>query len=108
MPVDVSDMEPVPDNGVYPNRSTSGLVRVTLAEQCAAKAEAAVLALSDPQLRALIPCGKVDATCKADFVRAAVGKAFRRPRSRASTCASPIAAAPTSATSSRTAAPASP
>ncbi|WP_437647439.1 DUF1588 domain-containing protein [Sorangium sp. So ce362] len=79
VPVDVSDMEPVPDNGVYPNMSTSGLVRVTLAEQVAAKAEAAVLALSEQQLRALIPCGKVDATCKADFLRAVVSKAFRRP-----------------------------
>ncbi|WP_441285974.1 DUF1588 domain-containing protein [Sorangium sp. KYC3313] len=77
--IDVSDMDPVPDNGIYPNMSTSGLVRVTLAEQYAAKAEAAVLALSDRQLSALIPCGKVDATCKADFVRAAVSKAFRRP-----------------------------
>ncbi|WP_437283263.1 DUF1588 domain-containing protein [Sorangium sp. So ce375] len=79
VPVDVSDMDPVPDNGIYPNLSTSGLVRVTLAEQYAAKAEAAVLALSDQQLRALIPCGKVDAACKADFVRAAIRKAFRRP-----------------------------
>ncbi|MGK3994266.1 DUF1588 domain-containing protein [Sorangium sp. So ce1024] len=77
--VDVSDMDPVPDNGIYPNMSTSGLVRVSLAEQYAAKAEAAVLALSDQQLRALIPCGKVDATCKADFLRTAIGKAFRRP-----------------------------
>lgn len=79
VPVDVSDMDPVPDNGVYPNMSSSGLVRATLAEQYAAKAEAAVLALSDQQLRALIPCGKVDASCKADFLRAAVSKAFRRP-----------------------------
>ncbi|WP_437957314.1 DUF1588 domain-containing protein [Sorangium sp. So ce119] len=79
VPVDVSDMDPVPDNGVYPNMSTSGLVRATLAEQYAAKAEAAVLALSDQQLLALIPCGKVNATCKADFLRAAVSKAFRRP-----------------------------
>lgn len=79
VPVDVSDMEPVPDNGIYPNMSTSGLVRVPLAEQYMAKAEAAVLALSERQLRALIPCGNVDAACKEEFLRAAVRKAFRRP-----------------------------
>lgn len=76
---DVSDLDPIPDTGVYPNMSASGLVRVNQAQQYSNKAEAVTTALTDAQLRALVPCGKLEASCKDAFVEATVSKAFRRP-----------------------------
>ena len=77
--IDVSDIDPIPDTGVYPNMSQSGVVRVTLAQQFAAKAEAAANDLTTLELSALVPCGALERSCRDDFVSQMVAKAFRRP-----------------------------
>jgi hypothetical protein len=77
--IDVSDIDPIPDTGVYPNLSQSGVVRVTLAQQFAAKAEAAANDLTTLELSALVPCGALERSCRDDFVSQIVTKAFRRP-----------------------------
>jgi hypothetical protein len=79
--VDVSDMDPIPDAGVYSNMSASGIVRLQLAEQYATKADAVVSALGDAALVALVPCGTLAATCREDFLSSTLSKAFRRPPS---------------------------
>jgi hypothetical protein len=76
---DVSGFDPIPDTGIYPNMSASGVVRVNQATQYATSAEAVTSALSDAQLRALVPCGKLETSCKDEFLTASVRKAFRRP-----------------------------
>jgi hypothetical protein len=75
---DVSGFDPIPDTGIYPNMSASGVVRVNQATQYATSAETVTSALTDVQLRALVPCGKLETSCKADFLTASVRKAFRR------------------------------
>lgn len=77
--IDVSDLDPIPDTGVYPNMSASGVVRVNLAQQYTQKAEAAVTGLADAALGALAACPALDATCKDAFIDSVVSKAFRRP-----------------------------
>lgn len=77
--IDVADIDPIPDTGVYPNMSRSGVVRVTLAQQLAERAEAAATELSDVELTALVPCGALEQSCRDDFVSQMVTKAFRRP-----------------------------
>jgi hypothetical protein len=79
--IDVSDMDPIPDAGVYSNMSASGIVRLQLAEQYASKAQAAIGALGDAALAALVPCGELAASCRDDFLSATLSKAFRRPPS---------------------------
>jgi len=76
---DVSGFDPIPDTGVYPNMSASGVVRVNQATQYATSAEAVTSALTEAQLRALVPCGKLEKSCKAEFLATNVRKAFRRP-----------------------------
>jgi hypothetical protein len=77
--VDVSDLEPEIDNGVYPNMSASGLVRVTLATGYYQKAEQITAALTTQQLSQFVSGAALDATQKAAFLQAAITKAFRRP-----------------------------
>jgi len=77
--VDVSDMEPEIDNGVYPNMSGSGLVRVELATDYYDKAKAVTDALTAPELTALVPDKQLVAGSKATFISSIVGRAFRRP-----------------------------
>jgi hypothetical protein len=77
--VDVSDLEPEIDNGVYPNMSASGLVRVTLAGGYSTKAEQITGALTTAELAAFLSGGALDAAAKPAFLRAAIEKAFRRP-----------------------------
>src|SRR5690606_39370562 len=48
------------------------------AMQYSATAEAVTTALTDAELRALVPCGKLETSCKDDFIAATVRKAFRR------------------------------
>jgi hypothetical protein len=76
---DISGFDPIPDTGIYPNMSASGVVRVNQATQYATSAEAVTSALTDLQLRALVPCGKLETSCKDEFLTASVRKAFRRP-----------------------------
>nr|PZN26423.1 MAG: hypothetical protein DIU78_07765 [Pseudomonadota bacterium] len=75
---DVSELDPIPDTGLYANMSDSGVVRVNQAMQYAAAAEAVTTRLTDAQLRALVPCGKLETSCKDDFIATTVRKAFRR------------------------------
>jgi hypothetical protein len=77
--VDVSDLEPELDNGVYPNMSGSGLVRVPLATGYYDKAKTVTDGLSATALAALVPGGQVTAAAKATFIPAILEKAFRRP-----------------------------
>lgn len=79
VPVDVSDLEPEIDNGVYPNMSGSGFVRVTLASEYYAKAETLSDSLSDAALAALVPGGVLSPTSRDAFLAAALERAFRRP-----------------------------
>jgi hypothetical protein len=79
VPVDVSDLEPEIDNGVYPNMSGSGFVRVTLATEYYAKAETLSDSLSDTALAALVPGGALQASSRDAFLAAALERAFRRP-----------------------------
>lgn len=76
---DVSDLEPEIDNGVYPNMSGSGIVRVTLANGYYAKAEQITAALTPAQLNALSPSGTLLLADKARFLAQALERAFRRP-----------------------------
>jgi hypothetical protein len=76
---DISSFDPIPDTGIYPNMSASGVVRVNQATQYATSADAVTSALTDAQLRALVPCGKLETSCKAEFLTASVRRAFRRP-----------------------------
>ena len=76
---DISGLDSIPDTGVYPNMSASGVVRVNQATQYATSAETVTSALSDAQLRALVPCGKLETSCKAEFLASSLRKAFRRP-----------------------------
>src|SRR5690606_19272542 len=77
---DTSGIDPIPDTGVYANMSASGVVRVNQAMQYSATAEAVTTALTDAELRALVPCGKLETSCKDDFIADTVRKAFRRSR----------------------------
>ena len=77
--VDVADLEPEIDNGVYPNMSASGLVRVTLATGYYTKAEALAKSLTSAQLQAFVPGSPLTAATKSAFLPAAIQKAFRRP-----------------------------
>lgn len=77
--VDVSDLEPEIDNGVYPNMSASGLVRVTLATGYYTKAEQITNALTTQQLSQFVSGGALNAAAKPAFLQAAVERAFRRP-----------------------------
>ncbi|HEY0467521.1 MAG TPA: DUF1588 domain-containing protein, partial [Polyangiaceae bacterium] len=45
----------------------------------ATSAEAVTSALTDAQLRTLVPCGKLETSCKDEFLATSVRKAFRRP-----------------------------
>ncbi len=81
VPVDVSDLEPEIDNGVYPNMSGSGFVRVTLATEYYRKAETLSDSLSDTALAALVPGGALQASSRDAFLASALERAFRRPPS---------------------------
>lgn len=76
---DVTDLEPEIDNGVYPNMSGSGIVRVALANGYYAKAEQVTDALTTAQLTALSPSGMLDAGSKSTFLANVIEKALRRP-----------------------------
>ncbi|HWP07308.1 MAG TPA: DUF1588 domain-containing protein [Polyangiaceae bacterium] len=76
--VDVSDLEPEIDNGVYPNMSGSGLVRVALAGDYYDKAKALTDALTTQELTTLAG-GQLVAGSKAAFLAGIVERAFRRP-----------------------------
>jgi hypothetical protein len=77
--VDVSDLEPEIDNGVYPNMSASGLVRVTLATGYYQKAEQITNALTAQQLSQFVSGAALDAAAKPVFLQTAIERAFRRP-----------------------------
>lgn len=76
---DISALDPIPDNGVYPNMSSSGLVRVQQAEQYADLAESLTDALTEQQLSTLSGCAALGASCKDGFLATIIPKAFRRP-----------------------------
>jgi len=77
--IDISDLEPELDNGVYPNMSGSGIVRVPLAADYYDKAKSVTDALSAAEIAALVPNGQVAAASKAAFVSSVIERAFRRP-----------------------------
>jgi hypothetical protein len=79
--IDVSELEPELDNGVYPNMSGSGIVRVSLATDYYDKAKAVTDALSATELAALVPNGQVAAASKSAFLASSIERAFRRPPS---------------------------
>lgn len=76
---DISYLPGDVDNGIYPNQSSSGFVRVELADDYYDIAEELTNALTDAELAGLIPCGQVSATCKDEFIQATLTRAFRRP-----------------------------
>lgn len=78
---DTEALESELDNGVYPNMSGSGLVRVPLATDYYAQAETLTNGLSATALAALVPGGQVVAGAKDAFLASALEKAFRRPPS---------------------------
>jgi hypothetical protein len=67
------------DNGVYPNMSGSGFVRVPLATDYYTLAETLTNGLSAAALAALVPGGALVASAKDTFLASALEKAFRRP-----------------------------
>ena len=77
--VDVSDLEPELDNGVYPNMSGSGIVRVPLATDYYDKAKALTDALSAGELAKLVPNGDISTASKPAFLASVIERAFRRP-----------------------------
>ena len=77
--VSIADMEAEIDNGVYPNMSGSGLVRVALATDYYDQAKAVTDALSAAELGALVPGGQLAIASKAPFLASVVERAFRRP-----------------------------
>jgi len=77
--IDVTDMEPEIDNGVYPNMSGSGLVRVALATDYYDQAKAVTDAMTAAELTALVPGGQLAAASKSAFLASVVERAFRRP-----------------------------
>jgi len=77
--IDVSDLEPELDNGIYRNMSSSGLVRTDLLEEYYAKARAVTDALDTEELEALVPGHELEAEAKSRFIAASVERAFRRP-----------------------------
>lgn len=85
--VDISELETELDNGVYPNMSGSGIVRVTLAGEYYDKAKSVTDGLSAQALAALAPGGQVTAAGKASFVSASLEKAFRRPATESESAA---------------------
>jgi hypothetical protein len=72
-------LEPEIDSGVFRNLSQSGFVSVPLAEGYFRLAEEVVQALTRAELGALIPCGEVAVSCRDDFLKSAISRAFRRP-----------------------------
>jgi hypothetical protein len=82
MDADTSAFEAENDSGIFQNVSNIGLVRTVLAANYDQTAERVADAVSEAQLRALAaPCGNLTSACKADFIRTAAGRAFRRPLS---------------------------
>jgi hypothetical protein len=83
--VDTSDFEAENDSGSFQNVSNVGFVRTLLASSYYRVAEQAALAMTEGDLRALAgpsaACATLTAACKADFIRAAASRAFRRPAS---------------------------
>jgi hypothetical protein len=73
------ELEPELDNGVYPNFSSSGLVRDGLARDYYAEAKRLALSLGTPELVRLIPAAELTLEAKAAFVEKLVSRAFRRP-----------------------------
>ena len=80
---DTSELEAELDNGVYPNMSGSGIVRVPLATDYYEQAETLTNALSTSALSALVPGGQAVASAKDAFLTSALAKAFRRPATAA-------------------------
>ncbi|HWA73238.1 MAG TPA: DUF1588 domain-containing protein [Polyangiaceae bacterium] len=76
---DISELPSDIDSGVYSNMSGTNFVRLDVASVYHELATTLTDALTTAQLTALIPCGSTNATCKNDFIQAAVTKAFRRP-----------------------------
>ena len=74
-------LEPEINSGVFRNMAQSGFVSVALAEDYHTIAEDVTAALTDDQLNAQIPCGRIDVACRDEFLQSAIGRAFRRPAS---------------------------
>jgi hypothetical protein len=82
MNVDTSGFEAENDSGTFLNVSNVAFVRTLQAANYFQTAEQVADSLSDAQLRSLAgTCGNLTTACKADFIRTAVGRAFRRPPS---------------------------
>jgi len=80
--VDTSGFEAEADGGSFVNLSNVNFVRVQLAANYQDAAEEVADLMTDAQLRALAPaCTTLAAACKADFVRAVLTRAYRRPPS---------------------------
>ena len=78
--VDTTNFEPETDGGLFANISNVNFVRLQLATNYYDAAALVSDAMTDAQLRALAtPCGNLTAACKADFIRNALARAYRRP-----------------------------
>jgi hypothetical protein len=78
--VDTTNFEPETDGGLFSNISNVNFVRLSLAGSYYDAAAMVADTISDAQLRALAaPCGNLTATCKADFIRNTLTRAYRRP-----------------------------
>ncbi len=72
-------LQPEIDSGVFRNIALSSFVSTALAEDYDRVAEEVTDALGEGALRALIPCGEIQASCRDEFLRSVLQKAFRRP-----------------------------
>src|SRR5690606_14087515 len=69
------------NSGIFRNMALSSFVSTALADDYHALAEEVSNDLGDDEITALIPCGRIDVACRDDFLRSALGRAFRRPAS---------------------------
>jgi hypothetical protein len=76
---DIEALESELDNGVYPNMSGSGIVRVPLATDYYAQAETLTNGLSAAAVAALVPGGQATTAARDAFLASALERAFRRP-----------------------------
>ena len=78
--LDISVFVPENDAGLFANISNVNFVRLPLATSYYAAAEEAASGMTEARLTALAaPCGSLTTACKADFIRNALARAYRRP-----------------------------
>jgi hypothetical protein len=67
------------DSGLFRNLAEVGFVRDDLAADYAEGAEQVTDALTAAELGALVPCGRVESECAAEFIETMASRAYRRP-----------------------------